>query len=145
MLLTLVFGQVFTTWIPAVAAAPSADAGGPYAIDEGAGVILDASGSSDPDGDPLTFLWDLNDDSVFGDEIGETVSLEWTDLVAFGIDDDGTFPVAVRVSDGTGDSDTASGTIEVTDVAPVLVTTGATTVVSGEPYTLNLEAIGPRR
>jgi len=39
--------------------------GGPYVIRVGDSLILDASGSSDPDGDIVSFLWDLDDDGVF--------------------------------------------------------------------------------
>jgi hypothetical protein len=36
---------------------PTADAGGPYEVDEGYTVPLDGSGSADPEGLPLTFAW----------------------------------------------------------------------------------------
>lgn len=38
-------------------AAPTADAGGPYVVDEGAPILLDGTGSTDPDGLPLTYVW----------------------------------------------------------------------------------------
>jgi hypothetical protein len=38
-------------------APPVADAGGPYEVDEGSAVVLDGTGSFDPDGLPLTYLW----------------------------------------------------------------------------------------
>ena len=36
---------------------PAAEAGGPYFVDEGSGVVLDGTGSSDPEGNILTYLW----------------------------------------------------------------------------------------
>ncbi|NIR36885.1 MAG: M23 family metallopeptidase, partial [Actinobacteria bacterium] len=41
---------------------PIADAGGPYVVDEGSPLQLSGVGSSDPDGLPLTYLWDPGDD-----------------------------------------------------------------------------------
>jgi hypothetical protein len=52
--------------------APVASAGGPYEIDEGSGVALDASGSFDPDGGTLDYQWDLNEDGTYGDAVART-------------------------------------------------------------------------
>ena len=87
--------------------APTADAGGPYAIAEGDSVDLDASASSDPNSDPLTFAWDLNNDSVYGDVTGETPTVTWATLVSFGIDDDGSYPISVDPGDDSRQQHTA--------------------------------------
>lgn len=43
---------------------PVANANGPYMVADGGSVSLTGSGT-DPDGDPLTYLWDLDNDGIF--------------------------------------------------------------------------------
>ena len=93
---------------------PVANAGGPYSVDEGSTVNLNASASSDPDGvdgDTLTFEWDLDDDGQFDDAAGPSPSTSFPD--------NGKFTVRVRVTDAFGPiSDIASAIVTVSNVAP---------------------------
>jgi hypothetical protein len=68
-------------------------------------VDFDARGSSDPDGDPLTFAWDFDEDGtgLFNDATGPTPSNTY--------ESPGTYRARVRVSDPDGASDVATVTI----------------------------------
>jgi PKD repeat protein len=79
----------------------------------GAPVLLDASRSTDPNQDPLTYAWDLDGDGVFSEGTGalQTVSYALA----------GQYRVAVQVSDGHGGVSVAQGAITVlVDQAPVV-------------------------
>jgi hypothetical protein len=99
--------------LAAANAPPVANAGGPYTTSEGTNVTLDATGSSDPDtGDSIvSYSWDLNGDSVFGDASGANPTFD-------AVGQDGSYPVTVTVTDGAGATATASSTVTVTNVAP---------------------------
>ena len=109
---------------------PAADAGGPYTVDEGGTLNLNASGSSDPDGNPLTYYWDINGDGSFGDASGLAPTLSWSQLESLGIrSGPATFDVRVRVDDGHGHAVISPAkTLKVLNVAPI-----ATFTVSGSP------------
>jgi glucose/arabinose dehydrogenase/PKD repeat protein len=66
-------------------------------------VQFSAAGSTDPNGDPLTFSWDLNGDGVFGDSTIVNPTFTYTTA--------GARNVQVRVSDGKGGQSTAGVTI----------------------------------
>ncbi|MDV6034703.1 MAG: DUF4347 domain-containing protein, partial [Phycisphaera sp. RhM] len=128
--------------------APVADltAGAPYTISEGDALSLDGSNSSDVDGDTLSYAWDLDNDGIFG-EINEPVTatavVSWATLASFGINDDGTHTIGLRVDDGQGGIATQTTTVTVQNTAPVLSATGGTSAVAGTTYTLNLSATDP--
>ncbi len=133
-----------TITVTAVNDDPTAHAGGPYSIDEGSAITLDASLSTDIDSAALSYGWDLDGNDSFDDATGVAPNLSWAQLQSFGVNDgDQSYPIKVRVQDGQGGSNEALATIHVTDVAPSLMTSGAASVTAGQPYTLNLSASDP--
>jgi glucose/arabinose dehydrogenase len=76
-------------------------------------VNFDGASSSDPEGRPLSYSWDLNGDNTFGDATGPTASYTF---IA-----DGVYHPSLRVTDDQGASDTASVTITVGNTAPTAV------------------------
>ncbi len=123
---------------------PTADAGGPYTVQEGNALTLNAGASTDPDqGDTLSFTWDLNGDGAFGDAAGASPTLFWAQLVALGINDGPTAwdDVRVRATDTAGNADETSTSIDVVNLAPTIALAGAATVNEGATYSLTLGAI----
>lgn len=100
---------------------PVAEAGGPYTVNEGSSVTVDGSGSSDPDGDTLTYAWDLDNDGTY-----ETPGVT---AVVTPQDGPATLTVGLQVSDGKGGVSTDTATINVNNVAP--------TVDAGSDQTIN--------
>ncbi len=58
--------------------APNAIAGGPYKADEGASITFDAANSSDPNGDPILFRWDVESDGTWETEWSSTPAMSYT-------------------------------------------------------------------
>jgi Ca2+-binding RTX toxin-like protein len=114
----LTWGQFAFAYYTSFNNPPIAEAGGPYAIAEGDPVTLDASASSDPDADPLTYSWDLDADGVFDDAVGANPTLDWSQLEALGVNDDGVYLLAVQVDDGYGGVEQGEATLTVENVAP---------------------------
>lgn len=107
-----------------VGAAPLAEVGGPYIIAEGDTLVLDGSGSVDS----TSYAWDLDNDGQFDDAFGPGPTLTWSQLVALGIDDDGTYSLALRTGDGV-DSD-----VEVQPAGLVVTNTEPTIIVGGSEH-----------
>jgi PKD repeat protein len=91
---------------------------------------LDGTGSSDPDGDPLTYSWSVNSSlCTFSDPTVPAPSLT--------CDDDGVYEVTVTVSDGEATaSDTAM--VTVSNVAPTASFSDDGPVDEGSPFTLSM-------
>ena len=106
---------------------PVADANGPYSGDEGSPVPFDGTGSSDPDGDLLTYEWD------FGDGLtGTGVTLTHT------FDDNAVYTVCLTVSDPWGASDEDCTTADIANVPPTATFNYPTDVDEGSTFELSL-------
>jgi len=89
----------------AIALAPGSTADGPPRT-----IGFLATNSVDPDGDSLTYDWDLDGDGNFGDASGDGVTHDYAS--------GGSFNVAVRATDPSGASDVQRMLVTVTGTAP---------------------------
>jgi glucose/arabinose dehydrogenase len=94
---------------PPTAAITASPTNGPVPL----AVSFDGTGSSDPEGGPLSYSWDLNGDGTFGDATGPTPSFTYTTA--------GVYHPSLRVTDAQGATDTASVTITAGNTAPTAV------------------------
>jgi hypothetical protein len=108
---------------------PVVDAGGPYSVDEGGTVTLAATGS-DPDGDSITYAWDLDGNGTF-ETPGQSVAYHAGDGPAANT-------VAVQATDSTGATSTSSATVTVRNVAPTATFHAPATASVGIPFTVSL-------
>jgi hypothetical protein len=113
---------------------PVANAGTNQTAFVGDTVTLDGSGSSDLDGDSLTFHW-----SFMSRPVGSvaTLSDDTAVMPAFEVDVYGTYVVQLIVNDGTVDSSPDSVTIDIMNTAPVANAGPDQTVVRYDTVYLN--------
>ena len=130
--------------------APVADAGGPYVINEGDGLTLDASATSDSDSTSLTYRWDIDGDGDYDEAIsGATPTVTAGQMLALGLNDGPlVVTVTVEVSDGTN-VDTAQTTLTINNVAPVAIDDsysvdegGTLTIAAAEGVLINDTDVG---
>jgi hypothetical protein len=110
---------------------PTGSAGGPYSVDEGGTVSVTASGS-DPEGGPLTYAWDLDDDGSF-ETTGQAATFSAADL-----DGPGTRTIHVRVTDNGGLFAVADATVTILNVTPTATFSAPATAFAGFPFMLSL-------
>lgn len=80
-------------------------------------VKFDGSGSTDPEGGPLSYSWDLDDNGTFGDATTAQPSYTYTT--------GGPHTATLRVTDNQGASDSSTTTINVGSGSAVIDTPGA--------------------
>ena len=97
--------------------APWADPGGPYVIDEGEALTLDASWSMDlnDDSEIASYLWDLDDNGVYETDAGldPLCVLSYAELTSLGLGA-GSYDIRLKLTDTTGLFDTAYGQLTIT-------------------------------
>ncbi|BDG05270.1 PKD domain-containing protein [Anaeromyxobacter oryzae] len=116
-------------------AAPVARVGGDRSATKRVAIVLDASGSTDPDGDPLTYEWSL------AAPAGSAAALSSTATATTGFTTDvvGTYTATVTVRDPTHAS-TATVHVSVANTPPVADAGAARTVSRNRPVTLDASA-----
>jgi PKD repeat protein len=112
---------------------PTVDAGGPYSGDEGSQIALALTGS-DPDGDALTFTWDLGDGTT-----GTGAALPTHHVYV----DNGSYTISITADDGNGGTAAATTTAEIANVAPTVTASGPAQVYSGQNATINASFTDP--
>ena len=93
---------------------PVANAGADVQTPEGTDLVLDGTGSYDPEGAPLAYSWDLDGDGACDDASG-VAQPTFTR-----VGNDGATTVKVCVADGAGLTDEDTAVVTVTNVAPAI-------------------------
>ncbi|WP_406694298.1 PKD domain-containing protein [Singulisphaera sp. Ch08] len=123
---------------------PTAHAGGPYTLVEGGSLSLDGTATLIPSGQTVvSYEWTVGGRVVTG---ATPAALTWSDLVAAGIADNGTYAVSLRVTTTLGDqtyTNTEVAVLTVTNTAPTLTLSGAGIVEVGSLFTLGLSSSDP--
>ncbi|MHC4112951.1 MAG: PKD domain-containing protein, partial [Planctomycetota bacterium] len=123
-----------TVTISTINVAPVADAGDDQSVYVGELVTLDGSGSSDPDGDPLTYHW-----SFISTPLGSTAALSDPNSVHpnFIADVPGTYIGSLVVNDDAMDSEPDTVTISTINLAPIADAGDDQSIYVGDLVTLN--------
>lgn len=123
---------LFTNQMVRTGRVPVTVLGGPYSLDEGTTLALDASGSFDPFGETLSFAWDLDGDGDFDDATGAIATLDGRNLDGPSVKD-----VAVQVTNESRLRSVTRFTVPVANVAPTVSAGGNLTVNQGVAAAFN--------
>jgi len=116
---------------------PVADANGPYEGPEGTDIDLDGTGSSDPDGDALTFEWDFDNDGSFDDATGATPTYD-------DVGDNKVVTIKLKVTDSNGAFDIDETTLTLNNVVPTIDSLSANDPIDeGQTVTVDGTASDP--
>jgi PKD repeat protein len=112
--------------------APISNPGGPYTGAEGSAISFNGTGSSDPDGDALTYKWDFDNDGIV-DATTATASHTYPD--------NGSYTARLTVDDGKGGSNSKTVAVTITNVAPTGVFANTAPVNEGTSFGVSLSSI----
>ena len=100
---------------PPIPAPPIADADGPYTINVGDTLTLDASASTDDDNDIVSYMWDLDDNGNFETNAGGQAifDVNYEYLESLGLLVDNRYNIHLQVTDSKGQSDVNDSTFTV--------------------------------
>ena len=117
-----------TTTILVTDASSTANAGGPYIVDEGGSIMLNDVSVGVAFSNELLYEWDLDDDGEFDDATDKAPVFD-----AANLDGPTTVKIAVRITDQSNDA-VAIGTTTVTvqNVAPIASAGGSYSVAEGD-------------
>lgn len=90
--------------------APTANPDGPYYVKEGETIELDGTGSSDPEGDALTYSWTITNDPTGGASLTNASTATPTFYAPENVDSAVDVTVKLTVNDGHEHSDSATTT-----------------------------------
>ncbi|MFZ5518620.1 MAG: PKD domain-containing protein [Candidatus Zhuqueibacterota bacterium] len=99
---------------------PVAEAGGPYTGSEGSPVMFEVSGSYDPDGSIINYLWDFKGDGTWDDTTAAPTN-------SYSYPDDFSGVMKIRVVDSDDEVSDDNANVTISNVAP--------TAEAGGPYT----------
>ncbi len=116
---------------------PVANAGGPYTVAEGSTITLQGA-CTDQDGDTLGYAWDYANAGNFLDATGQNPVFSAKNIAG-----PKTLTIAVKCTDTSNASSTATATVNVTNVAPAFTSTPPTSAVEASPYAYQATAADP--
>ena len=125
--------------VDTINAAPVANAGGPYTVDEGSSVALTALDSHDLNEDVLSYGWHFTstpEPNAAFDETGANVTTVFAD--------DGLYPVRLTVSDVAGKVDRDYASVRVNNVVPSVDSlTTSSPILEGDELLVRVVASDP--